>query len=126
MRYTRRKESYEWEPVFLDVSDIILLMNKAVMVELVVLFHGCLHWVGVACTYDRLRHMFGDQIYYIDEHEFMTIEDFVSYAALDGQRFADIDEPLSVIDSQEGDPKCYLDLVAKIRKDIAKHKRKRE
>lgn len=121
MRYTKLNEHYNWEPICFEVSDILLLMKKAVMAELVVSFGGQPHWIGVACAYDREMQLFGHQIFYIDNQEFTALEDFAALAVLDGQRFADISEPLCVIATQEGDPTSYLDLVAKIRKDIARH-----
>jgi len=121
MRFTELKKHYSWDPASIDVSDILLLMKKAVMAELVVSIGGQPHWIGVACKYDRQRRVFGEQTFYINDQEFTTLEDFISLAMLDGQRFADISEPLSVIDTQEGDPRNYLDLVAKIRKDFARH-----
>lgn len=121
MRYTELKERYDWEPAYFDVPDVLLLLKKAVMAELVVSFHGRPHWIGVACEYDRQRRMFGDQTFYIDDQEFMLLEDLVSHAVLEGQRFADISKKLTVIDTQEGDPANYLDLIKKIRNEWGKH-----
>jgi hypothetical protein len=121
MRFTELKKRYDWEPVCFDVSDILLLLNKAVMAELVVLYRGCPHWIGVACEYDRHRQMFGDQVFYVDDQEFTSLEDLITCALLDGQRFADLSERLIVIDTPEGDPKYYVDLVMKLRKECGKY-----
>lgn len=122
MRYIEPKERYDWEPVHFEVADILLLLQRAVMAELVVSFHGRTHWIGVACDYDRQRRMFGDQTFYIDDQEFFALEDFVSHATLEGQSFANISEKMVVIDTQEGNPTSYLELVKKIRRDLGKHR----
>lgn len=122
MRYTEPREHYDWKPAHFEVADILLLLQKAVMAELVVSFHGRLHWIGVACEYDRHSRMFGEQTFYIDDQEFFALEDFVSHAVLEGQCFANISEKMIVIDTQEGDPTSYLDLVKKIRREFGKHR----
>ncbi len=122
MRYTEPREHYDWEPVHFEVADILLLLQKAVMAELVVSIHGRLHWIGVACEYDRNSRMFGEQTFYIDDQEFFALEEFVSGAVLEGHHFANISEKMVVIDTHEGDPTSYLDLVKKIRREFGKHR----
>ncbi len=112
MQYTMLKERYAWEPVCFGVNDILLLLEKAVMAELVVRREDEAYWIGVACEYDRQRQLFGPQIFYIDGQEFESLKGFAAHAVLGGQLFAAIAEPLPVIDTLEGDPAGYLKLAA--------------
>ena len=110
MRCTLLKEHYAWEPVCFDAQDILLLLEKAVMAEVVVRRNDETYWIGVACEYDRGRQLFGDQKYYIDDQEFESLEAFMAQAVLGGELFANADGPLQVIDTLEGDPAGYLKL----------------
>ena len=118
MRVTTLKEQYDWEPVSFDVKDILLLLKNAVMAELVARIDGQYCWIGVACPYDRKRQLFEDQVFYIDGQEFKSLEELIIHAVLGGQLFADISEPLRVIDTLEGDPAVYVHLAAELKKDF--------
>jgi hypothetical protein len=117
MQYTKLKESYPWEPVRFDAADILRLLEKAVMAELIVRHDGKAYWIGVKCEYDRRKQLFGDQIFYIDDQEFASLEAFKSHAVLGGKLFASIFAPLEVIDTQEGDPAFYYNIVSALGKD---------
>ena len=110
MRCTMLKEHYAWEPVCFDALDLLRLMEKAVMAEVVVRREKETHWIGVACEYDRKRQLFDAQKFYIDSQEFDSIEAFTAQAVLDGELFSTMSEPLVVIDTLEGDPAGYLRL----------------
>ncbi len=120
MRCTMLKEPYAWAPICFEIQDILLLLEETVMAELVIRLGGRFYWIGVACEYDRVRQLFGDQIYYIDDQEFASLEALVTHAVLDGRPFSDISAPLQVIDTLEGDPAFYRDLVAELKKDLKK------
>ncbi len=108
MRYTKLKSRYSWKPVAVSAGDILRLLERTVMAEVVVRRNGKHHWIGVFCGYDRLRRLFGGQVFYIDDQEFATLEEFKAHAKLDGRLFASFSEPLEVIDTQEGNPARYF------------------
>ncbi len=110
MRCTMLKEHYAWEPVCFNALDILRLMEKAVMAEVVVRYDNKPHWIGVACEYDRKKQLFGAQKFYIDSQEFDSIEAFAAHAVLGGGLFSAMSEPLVVIDTLEGDPEGYFRL----------------
>ena len=115
MRCTMLKEHYAWEPVCFNALDILLLLKKAVMAEVVVRCENEFHWIGVACEYDRKRQLFGNQKYYIDDQEFESLEAFAAQAVLGGELFSALAEPLVVIDTLEGDPAGYLRFAVKLK-----------
>lgn len=116
MRYTKLKEPCPWEPVCFDAGDILLLLEKAVMAEVVVRQYSEAYWIGVACEYDREKQLFGDQIFYIDDQEFASVEAFIAQAMLGGELLANAEGPFQVIDTLEGDPMHYFNLVAELKK----------
>lgn len=120
MRFTKRHERDKWGPVSFGVAEILLLLENAVMVELVVHFRHQLFLIGVNCPYDRKRRMFGNQRFYIDDQEFTSFEAFKTCAVLGGELFAGIRERIVVIDTQEGNPKSYYDIIKKMQKESGK------
>ncbi len=77
--------------------------------EFVASYHGQTYWIGVAADYDdRLREFF-DHVYYINDQEFSTFQEFFSRAMIDGKLLANLNDKMDVIDTLEGNPKRYYD-----------------
>lgn len=120
MQHSKLKESYDWQSVRFDAKDILLLLEKAVMAEVVVRHDNGCDWIGVSCEYDRESKVFCDQTFYIDDQEFASLEEFKARAVLGGRLFTETDGALDVIDTLEGDPAYYFELVSALREDTGK------
>ena len=69
--------------------------------EFVLLFEGKEHKVGFTSDYNKQQGFF-DPLFYLDEQEYFTFEDFKSHAALNGQRFAQRTDNVEITDADKG------------------------
>ena len=69
--------------------------------EFVILFEGKEHTVGFTSDYNRKQGFF-DPLFYLDEQEFSTYEEFQSQAILEGQIFTQRTDNVEIIEADKG------------------------
>jgi hypothetical protein len=116
MQFTKLRKHYRWDPVYFDTADILLLMEDDFVIEFVVSYYGETYWIGVASDFDRSTQEFFDTVFYINNQEFRSFEEFKSRAVIGGRLLFEVKEKLCVIDTFDGNPKRYLDSLGKIKK----------
>jgi len=92
--------------VVCPISVIIGLIQETIDIdagscEFVILFEGNEHNVGFTSDYDRKQGFF-DPLFYLDEQEFTTFEEFRSQAVLNGQVFAQRTDNVEIIEADKG------------------------
>ena len=101
----KKKEKIK-KRVVCPISVIIELMQETIDIdagssEFVIIFEGKEHKVGFTSDYNREQGFF-DPLFYLDEQEFVTFEDFKSQAVLAGQLFAGRIDDVEVVDANNG------------------------
>lgn len=122
MKYTKLRKRYRWEPMEFDSKDILLMIENDHCMEFVFSYHGQMHWIGV-CSESRYPlpyTEFFNHIYYIDDQEFSSFQEFKLNAMIDGQLFAELKNKLDVIDTLEGHPKRYYSDLMDLKKRMNK------
>ena len=86
-------------------------------------YHGQMYWIGVSSENHHRTREFFNHIYYIDDQEFSSFEEFKSKAMIDGQLFSELNDKLDVIDTIEGNPKHYYSDLPGLKKRKMKNQR---
>lgn len=102
----------KWVPLVCKPQDIVELIQQCVDVDaplcrLVVEYHGVRYQVGVTSDFEAGKGCF-DIVYYLDEQEFDTLEDFCRYALMGDTHFMNLETITVLEDEDAGDPRSYV------------------
>ena len=122
MQFSKLKKRYRWGPVAFDSADILAMIERDPLLEFVASYHEKMYWIGVSSEYDDGREEFYNHVYYINDQEFSSFQEFKSQAMIDERLFADLDDQLEVIDTIEGNPKHYYRDLMDLKKRQMKNK----
>ncbi len=118
MQFIKLKKKYRGDPIAFDSNDMLLMIENDHVLEFVASYHGQMYWIGVAADCNHHTREFFDHLYYINDQEFSTFQEFKSQAMIDGQLFADLNDKLDVIDTIEGNPKRYYGDLTYLKKKL--------
>lgn len=100
----------KWPPVDCEMTLILKLLRDTWSdggTELFVRYENTAYRIGVVSDYDKHQGFF-DQAYMIDDNQFETEQEFLSFPLKDGVTLADI-ESLTVLSADGVDPKPLID-----------------
>ena len=107
MFFNKKKEKrFRWESVSCGVGIILRILEQCedCSVQLVVRYHGAYYNIGIASDYDRQTRKFFDTIFYLNEQEFLSLDEFKSSAKINDILFTDICDMMEVVEADEGNP----------------------
>ncbi len=118
MQFVKLKKKYRWEPIAFDSHDILMMIENDHVLEFVASYHEKIYWIGVAADYHHYTREFFDHLYYINDQEYSTFQEFKAQATIDEQLFANLNDKLDVIDTIEGNPKRYYSDLTYLKKKL--------
>lgn len=101
-----KSKKYRWKPIVCGMGTILQILKQGgnLPAELVIVYHEEIYKIGIASDYNKKLGKFFDTVFYINDKEYKSWEQFETFAEIGGVRITEIYDPVEVVEADEGDP----------------------